>query len=389
MPLSRPESTRFRFHVFGLAHIRTHKEVQPCAYTQKIVNLCRMLRLNGDHVTFYGMEGSEVECDESVCVLSEKTWRGQFGNYDWHQTQFNTGEGKGPAWEEFRKRATVEVQKRLQFRDFVLCSQGLWHKPIVDGLRGRFATVESGIGYRGIFAPYKVFESYSWMHFLYGMKRIDDGGSYDTVIPNYYDQNDFEFQPSKSNYCLFIGRLVKRKGVQIAVEATKRMGMRLIVAGQKTPETRPEWLKEKHVEYIGVADLKTRSKLMGNARAVLVPTLYIEPFGGVAVEAQLCGTPAISSDWGAFPETVLQGITGYRCNTMAEYVQAIRNIVKGEISGRTCREWAESNFSLGVIAKRYRHYFERIWDLWDERQGIGGWNTRRATSLEPRRVRYP
>jgi glycosyltransferase involved in cell wall biosynthesis len=67
---------------------------------------------------------------------------------------------------------------------------------------------------------------------------------------------------------------------------------------------------------------------MSRAKAVFVPTQYFEPFGGVAVEAQMCGTPVISSDFGVFNETVLHGITGYRCRTLDQYVWAINNVHK-------------------------------------------------------------
>ncbi len=64
---------------------------------------------------------------------------------------------------------------------------------------------------------------------------------------------------------------------------------------------------EGNIEYIGCIGPKQRAKEMGQAKAVFVPTESAEPFGNVTVEAQFCGTPVITTDWGAFPETAEHG----------------------------------------------------------------------------------
>lgn len=372
-----------RFHILGLAHLPTRREISPCAYTQKIVKLCRMLKENNNEVIFYGVEGSDVECDKFEECLSTKDWKKQFGSYDWKKDQFNTGEGNGPAWKKFRLSAAESLQDNIKEKDFVLCTMGWWHKPILDHVTGKYLTVESGIGYSGIFSKFRVFESYAWMHYLYGTTKESVGHFYDTVIPNYYDPKDFEYSKEKDDYCLYVGRLINRKGIDVAIDTTRLTGHKLVIAGQLTPETNKNWIKEKHVKFVGTVGPKERSKLMSKAKCLFVPTYYIEPFGGVNIEAQMCGTPVISTDFGVFTETVLQGITGYRCSTMAEFKWALENIDK--IKPENCRDWAVWNFSLGIIGKRYQHYFERLYDLWDTK----GWNHIRETNLESRQTYLP
>jgi hypothetical protein len=94
-----------------------------------------------------------------------------------------------------------------------------------------------------------------------------------------------------------------------------------------------------------------------------MPTYYLEPFGGVNVEAQLCGTPVITSDWGAFPETVLHGVTGYRCRVFEEFCWAVNHI--HEIKPADCRAWAEHNYSMDRIGRMYEEYFQRLYRLFD------------------------
>ena len=115
-----------------------------------------------------------------------------------------------------------------------------------------------------------------------------------------------------------------------------------------------------------------------------MPTCYLEPFGGVNVEAQLCGTPVITSDWGAFPETVLHGVTGYRCRSFEEFCWAVRNI--GGIKPEACRTWAEANYSLGRVGKMYEEYFQRVYGLFE-----GGWyrENRERSALDWLRKYYP
>lgn len=100
---------------------------------------------------------------------------------------------------------------------------------------------------------------------------------------------------------------------------------------------------------------------MGKAKAVFVPTIYIEPFGSVAVEAQLCGTPVITSDWGAFTETNHHGVTGYRCRTFQQFVDA--TVLAPKLNTKVIRKVAEK-YSLDNVAKQYDDYFKRLLTLW-------------------------
>jgi glycosyltransferase involved in cell wall biosynthesis len=102
---------------------------------------------------------------------------------------------------------------------------------------------------------------------------------------------------------------------------------------------------------------------MAGARALLCPTTYIEPFGAVAVEAQICGTPAIATDWGAFPETVEQGVGGYRFRTLAEGVKAVE--LAGKLKSKEIRQAALATYSLDAVGPRYDRWFKQLLTIWD------------------------
>jgi glycosyltransferase involved in cell wall biosynthesis len=78
----------------------------------------------------------------------------------------------------------------------------------------------------------------------------------------------------------------------------------------------------------------------------------------------MCGTPVISTDWGAFTETVIQGFNGYRCRYLGEFIRAAEKVK--QLDRASIREHAAKNYSLDAIAPRYTAYFRRLETLWDE-----------------------
>lgn len=373
-----------RFHYLGLAHLETTRENSACAYTQKIIKLAKILKSYGHTVLFYGVEGSQVACDEFVPVSDRQILRETYGDYDKTTNFFRCNPGD-KAHETFNRNAIREILARKDERDVLLCPMGNMQKPVADAVG--LLTVEPGIGYSGVFAQHRVFESYAWMHYVYGLLGIEDGSWYDCVIPNYFELEDFPFQEKKENYLLYLGRLIGRKGVQTASDVAKATGHTLYVVGQGALENPQEGLhlaEQSHIRYLPAVGPKERAALLQNAKAVLMPTYYLEPFGGVNVEAQLCGTPVITTDWGAFPETVVHGVTGYRCRTFEEFCWAVNHV--DALKPQDCRAWAAANYSMERVGRMYEQYFRRIEGLFE-----AGWyapNPRRR-DLDWLKVRYP
>jgi glycosyltransferase involved in cell wall biosynthesis len=360
--------SRFRFHLLGLAHLPTHREVSACAYTQKTIKLARMLGTLGHEVIFYGGEGSEVAADEFVPVVSADERRACYGDYDW-RSEFFRQDCSDAAHQTFNRNAIAAIRERHRAGDFLLCTMGTDHRPIAEaGYDNHLWVVEPGIGYEGTFARFRCFESYAWMHYIYGRTGQTDGGWYDAVIPNYFDPADFPLETRKGDYALYVGRLVRRKGLDVAVQVTRALGLRLIVAGQGSLRNAAEGLEidEPHVEFVGSVGPERRATLMSQARLVFAPTYYIEPFGGVAVEAQLCGTPVLTTDWGAFSETVEHGVTGYRCRTFDDFLWAARNVDR--LRPDECRAWALANYSLDRVQSMFQEFFGKVADV-----GRQGW----------------
>lgn len=357
-----------RFHVAALPHTNTTTEYISCAYTAKVINFCRMMMDRGHEVYLYSGEANEAPCTEHIPCIAEKCRAEHVGDKHFTSASFDYSL---PFWTNANAKVATEIAKRAEQKDFICVIGGYAQKQIADALP-HMITVEFGVGYGGTFSKYRVFESYAWMHTCYGAATMGnphdaDGSWWDAVIPGYLDPAMFPFRAEKDDYYLFIGRLVDRKGYRIAADVCFDLGARLIVAGQGTPPLGSE--------YVGVVGPEERGKLMAGAKAVFVPTIYVEPFGNVNIEAQACGTPVITTDWGAFTETVVHGATGFRCRTFGEFKRAA--IDAQYLDPHTIRDRAVSKYSLETIGRKYEEYFTRLLHLWDD-----GWYEGRTFGMQ-------
>ena len=368
---------KFRIHVLGVPHTRTNLDYTACAFTQKVYKFCNMMYKRGHYIIHYGVEGSNPMCNENVVVVSNEIYNRIYGNYDYRNNQFKY-DLNDACYLTFYKNAIAEIKKRRQPNDILLPFWGLGVKPICDALEDMII-IEPGIGYgSGAWTKYRVFESYAVYHAFCGTKSLlyCNQSNYDAIIGNYFDPADFEYNGDKESrlnnkdpYFLFVGRIYNGKGVNIAIQVCEALGVKLKIAGQLSDEYKNYPWSDK-VEYIGYVGVEERKELMKNAIASFVPSQYVEPFAGVQVENLLCGTPVITPDWGAFAEINIEGVTGYRCHTFDDYLQAGLNCLDGKIDYANCRKKGEE-FLFDNIAPKYERFFEDVLNIYV----ANGWYT--------------
>ena len=366
------------FHILGVPHTISTREYSSCAFTQKVVKLCQMLKSRGHIVIHYGHEDSRVDCDERVTVTKRYDLHRAYGDHDWRR--------KGPpnfhiddhVYKTFYSKAIEAVGTRKKPGDFLLCPYGGNHKPVADA-HPDMIVCEPGIGYSdGGYAKFRVFESYAVMHTYLGRACVSAMSNemwYDVVIPNYFDLGDFEFSADKDDYFLFFGRINPGKGTHIALQIVEEVGGHLVVAGGEGSLGQPRTNRpiSEYVEMVGFVGPGGRKRLMARAKATIAPSMFLEPFCGVQIESMLSGTPVISTDWGAFAEYNIHGVTGFRCRTFEQFTWAARNV--HTIDPYACRTWAERNFSMERVADLYDEYFYSVSNIFNGK----GWYQENAT----------
>lgn len=356
-PFSKPPLTPpLRFHILTVPHTVTRHDYSACAFTQKALKFCKMMHRRGHIIYHYGHKDSEVECTEHITITDNELFQKAYGHYDWKKEHFkhNTSDLCNKT---YNQRAIVEVGKRKKHMDFLLLFWGIGHADVAKA-HPDMISVEPGIGCMNpLSTPFSIFESYAVMNHVYGQERMEPKWT-DAVIPNYFDLDDFKLNTKPGDYFMYLGRIIETKGIGVAVEIAKRTGLKLKVAGQGDFKKELGFDPPPNVELVGYLEPKQRDEMLRGAKALLAPTHYNEPFGGVTIEALLCGTPIITSDWGAFAENNIHGVTGFRCRTLEQFIWAAKNI--NTIDRATCRKFAETNFSLERVAPMYEEYFNSL-----------------------------
>jgi glycosyltransferase involved in cell wall biosynthesis len=174
----------------------------------------------------------------------------------------------------------------------------------------------------------------------------------------------YRVQEMKQDYLAFIGRIAPLKGTHLAIEVAKKAGMPLKIAGEVQPCFREYYDNQikphvdgKFVEYVGEADLEAKNQLLGNARAMLFPIQWDEPFGLVQIESMACGTPVLALPGGSVREIVRDGVSGYVGDSVEELARRARDLA---LPVARVRQYVEANFSLERMARQYAELYEEL-----------------------------
>lgn len=190
-------------------------------------------------------------------------------------------------------------------------------------------------------------------------------GTYGGVVYNGIDVGSFPYEEQKEDYLLFLCRIAPEKGAHLAIEAARRLGKRLVLAGKVDRVDRQYFRNDVEplidgdfIQFVGEADATLKRKLLAGAYSLLLPICWEEPFGLAVVEAMACGTPVIAFARGAAGELVVDGETGFLVQDVDGMVKAIHRV--DSIDPWRCRCHVAENFSAQRMAEVYLTLYERI-----------------------------
>jgi glycosyltransferase involved in cell wall biosynthesis len=208
------------------------------------------------------------------------------------------------------------------------------------------------------------------------------------ILPAVYNAIDldiFPFIPYKKDYFITLARFSPDKGQHIAAMASAKLKKRLRMAGtvsgigssrklllelsnplsnyRSTAEFKyysdkilPQVIRHPKITYSGNLSGSRKMKFIAEAKALLFPIQWEEPFGMAVIEALACGTPVVAMNRGAMPEIIEHGVTGFLANNEDEFVEYMKRV--DEIDPEACRRSVEEKFSADAMAQAYldRYY---------------------------------
>jgi glycosyltransferase involved in cell wall biosynthesis len=175
----------------------------------------------------------------------------------------------------------------------------------------------------------------------------------------------YSLHAQPQDYFAFVGRISPEKRADRAIEIAKACGRPLRIAAKVDAGDRDYFestieplLNDPLITFVGEIGEHAKDDFIGNARALLMPIDWPEPFGLVMIEAMACGTPVIAYGQGSVPEIIDDGVTGFVVENQEQAIAAAKDIDR--IDRGRCRQVFEQRFSARVMARHYLDVYRQL-----------------------------
>lgn len=319
-----------------------------------VYNLCEQLVKMGHDVTLLATGDSTTSA--KLVPIFEKSLRSdpEVNAIDFRDVYKYIGVGK--VIDYLQKNKFDIIHNHIGWR--VLAMSQLLNGPTVTTLHGPL-----DIPYQQ--KVYGLFKDASYISISNSQRKPMPELNFVATVYNGLDIDKFKFFPEAKDYFAFLGRMSPEKGPIQAIQIAKTAGVKLVMAA-KVDKVDEKYFKEQveplidgeQIKFIGEVDHAGKLDLLGNAKALLAPIQWEEPFGLFFVEAMACGTPVITMNRGSVPELVINNKTGFICENEEEAVAKVALI--DTINRKTCYDHVNENFSSKRMAEGYLAAYEKV-----------------------------
>jgi glycosyltransferase involved in cell wall biosynthesis len=213
---------------------------------------------------------------------------------------------------------------------------------------------------------FETFPEVALVSITHAQRRPIPGANWQATVYHGLPRDLHPFQASPGSYLAFLGRLSPEKGIERAVEIAREAGLPLRVAAKIYPEERPYYERvveplfrsSTWVEFVGEVGGRTKDEFLGNARALVFPIEWDEPFGLVMIEALACGTPVVAFRRGSVPEVIDDGVTGFVVDDVSSAITAVNRL--GELNRLACRQVFEERYDVSRMTRDYLEVYRGL-----------------------------
>jgi len=254
-----------------------------------------------------------------------------------------------------------EVRRRADDFDVIHFHIDLLHFPLIRDFADRTLTTLHGrLDLPDLKPFYAAFPEIPLVSISDSQRRPMPAVNWAGTIPHGLPRDLLPFSPQpKGDYLAFLGRISPEKRPDRAIDIAARTGLPLKIAAKVDKADRAYWdvvvapliARHDNVEFVGEISDGAKASFLGNARALLFPIDWPEPFGLAMIEAMACGTPVIAWNCGSVPEVIDDGVTGFIVDNEAEAVAAVKRLASYDRA--RARAVFEQRFTVERMAADY------------------------------------
>ncbi|MEJ8826812.1 glycosyltransferase family 4 protein [Variovorax humicola] len=260
-----------------------------------------------------------------------------------------------------------EVRRRANEFDVLHFHIDMLHFPLFESIAQRTLTTLHGrLDIADLSDTYRRWRQYPLVSISNAQRLPLLDANWYATVQHGMNATHYRFTPAvRDGYLAFLGRISPEKRPDRAITIARRSGIPVRIAAKVDQVDRDYFEREIRpllhsslVEYVGEIGDDQKSEFLGNARALLFPVDWPEPFGLVMIEAMACGTPVIAWRCGSVPEVVDDGVTGFIVDNLAQAIEAVK--MAGHLPRDRIRAEFERRFTAEAMAQRYAQLY---WQL--------------------------